>query len=47
MTPTIARSGRAHATLKRSHVPRVPPRYDGVTAIGVDDHVWRHTRPPA
>jgi transposase len=21
-----------------------PPRFDGVTTIGVDEHVWRHTR---
>jgi hypothetical protein len=21
-----------------------PARFDGVTAIGVDEHVWRHTR---
>jgi len=21
-----------------------PPRFDGVTMIGVDEHVWRHTR---
>jgi hypothetical protein len=23
----------------------VTSRFDGVTAIGVEEHVWRHTRP--
>ena len=30
--------------IDRTKNPDDPGRFDGVTAIGVDEHVWRHTR---